>query len=394
MRDELDRRAMATLSVGHLAVDFASGAVPALLPFFVLEFDLSYTATAVLMLAVLASSSLLQPLFGLWSDRSGAAWLLPAGVALGGVGTGVAAVAPSYALVLVLVFFAGIGIAAYHPEGAKFAAFASGRKRASGMSLFNIGGNTGYALGPIVVTPLVLWLGLTGGLVAMLPVVVVAVLLLRTLSSLRRVMPAGPAHAAGHGTDDVRAMTLLGVVIALRSVAWFGLLTFVPLWVVENGGTEGEGNRELSLMLLAGAVGTLVLGPVADRIGLRRTLVLTQGVLPVLIVAYLTLGGVLGTIALMLVGLCVVGTFGITMVLSQLYLPRHVGMASGLSIGLAMGLGGIAAVGLGTVADAVDLETALYVGAVAPALGCVVCFLLPRPVAWSRPAAVVPASTV
>ena len=394
MRDELDRRAMATLSGGHLAVDFASGAVPALLPFFVLEFDLSYTATAVLMLAVLASSSLLQPLFGLWSDRRGAAWLLPAGVALAGVATGVAAVAPSYGLVLALVFLSGLGIAAYHPEGAKFAAFASGRKRASGMSLFNIGGNTGYALGPIVVTPLVLWLGLTGGLVAMLPVVVVAVLLLRTLSSLRRVIPAGPAHAAGHGTDDVRAMTLLGVVIALRSVAWFGLLTFVPLWVVENGGTEGEGNRELSLMLVAGAVGTLVLGPVADRIGLRRTLVVTQGALPVLIVAYLTLGGVLGTVALMLVGLCVVGTFGITMVLSQLYLPRHVGMASGLSIGLAMGLGGIAAVGLGTVADAVDLETALYVGAVAPALGCLLCFLLPRPVAWSRPAAVVPVSTI
>ena len=394
MRDQLDRRAMATLSGGHLAVDFASGAVPALLPFFVLEFDLSYTATAVLMLAVLASSSLLQPLFGLWSDRRGAAWLLPAGVALAGVATGVAAVAPSYGLVLALVFLSGLGIAAYHPEGAKFAAFASGRKRASGMSLFNIGGNTGYALGPIVVTPLVLWLGLTGGLVAMLPVVVVAVLLLRTLSSLRRVIPAGPAHAAGHGTDDVRAMTLLGVVIALRSVAWFGLLTFVPLWVVENGGTEGEGNRELSLMLVAGAVGTLVLGPVADRIGLRRTLVVTQGALPVLIVAYLTLGGVLGTVALMLVGLCVVGTFGITMVLSQLYLPRHVGMASGLSIGLAMGLGGIAAVGLGTVADAVDLETALYVGAVAPALGCLLCFLLPRPVAWSRPAAVVPVSTI
>ena len=72
--------------------------------------------------------------------------------------------------------------------------------------------------------------------------------------------------------------------IALRSVAWFGLLTFVPLWVVANGGSEGEGNRELSLMLVAGAAGTLVLGPVADRIGLRRTLVVTQGALPVLIV--------------------------------------------------------------------------------------------------------------
>ena len=385
---------MATLSGGHLAVDFASGAVPALLPFLVLEFDLSYTATAMLMLAVLASSSFVQPLFGLWSDRRGAAWLLPGGVGLAAVGTGLAAVAPSYVLVLVLVFCAGIGIAAYHPEGATFAAFASGRKRASGMSLFNIGGNTGYALGPIVVTPLVLWLGLTGGLVAMLPVAVVALLLLRTLPSLRRLVPPAAVRSAAGGVDDVRAMTLLSVVIALRSVAWFGLLTFVPLWVVANGGSEGEGNRELSLMLIAGAVGTLVLGPVADRIGLRRTLVVTQGALPVLIVCYVAVGGVVGTLALMLVGLCVVGTFGVTMVLSQLYLPRHLGMASGLSIGLAMGLGGVAAVLLGAVADAVDLETALYVGAAAPALGCLVCFLLPRPVAWSRPAAVVPASTV
>jgi len=394
MNEELDRRAMATLSGGHLAVDFASGAVPALLPFFVLEFDLSYTATAVLMLAVLASSSLVQPLFGLWSDRRGAAWLLPAGVALAGVATGVAAVAPSYVLVLGLVFLAGLGIAAYHPEGAKFAAFASGRKRASGMSLFNIGGNAGYALGPIVVTPLVLWLGLTGGLVAMLPVVIVAALLLRTLPVLRRVVPTAAARSAVAGEDDVRAMTLLALVIALRSVAWFGLLTFVPLWVVANGGSEGEGNRELSLMLIAGAAGTLILGPVADRIGLRRTLVVTQGVLPALIVCYVAVGGVVGTVALMLVGLCVVGTFGITMVLSQLYLPQHLGMASGLSVGLAMGLGGVAAVALGAVADAVDLETALYVGAAAPAVGCVVCFLLPRPVPWARPAAVVPASTV
>ncbi len=379
MREELDRSAMATLSGGHLAVDFASGAVPALLPFFVLEFDLSYTATAALMLAVLVSSSLVQPLFGLLSDRRGAIWLLPAGVALGGLGTGLAAVAPRYELVLLLVFVAGIGIAAFHPEGAKFAAYASGHKRASGMSYFNIGGNTGYALGPIVVTPLVLWLGLTGGLLAMLPVLVAAVVLLRSLHGIEELAPETEAHERSSAVDDVGAMTLLGVVIALRSVAWFGLLTFVPLWVVENGGTEGEGNRMLSLMLVAGAAGTLLLGPVADRVGLRRTLLLTQTALPFLVVAFVAVGGVLGTVALMLVGLCVVGTFGVTMVLSQLYLPRHVGMASGLSVGLAMGLGGIAAVALGVVADAVDLETALFVAAVAPGIGAVLCLALPRP---------------
>ena len=90
-----------------------------------------------------------------------------------------------------------------------------------------------------------------------------------------------------------------------------------------------------------------MLGPVADRVGLRRTLLVTQAALPFLVVAFVAVGGVVGTLALMLVGLCVVGTFGVTMVLSQLYLPRHVGMASGLSVGLAMGLGGIAAVALG-----------------------------------------------
>ena len=387
MRDELDRRAMGTLSGGHLAVDFASGSVPALLPFFTLKFDLSYTATAGLMLAVLVSSSLVQPLFGLWSDRRGAMWLLPGGVAVAAIGTGAAAAAPSYGLVVLLVFVAGIGIAASHPEGAKFAAFASGRKRASGMSYFNIGGNTGYALGPIVVTPLVLWLGLGGGTLAMVPVLVVAAVLLRRLPELRRIVPVATARRAVHGHDDVRAMSLLGVVIALRSVAWFGLLTFVPLWVVANGGTEGEGGRELSLMLVSGAVGTLVLGPVADRIGLRRTLLVTQALLPFLIVVYVAAGGVIGTLALMLVGLCVVGTFGVTMVLSQLYLPRHVGVASGLSVGLAMGLGGIAAVVLGALADAIDLETALYVGAAAPAIGCVVCLFLPPPVTLGAPQA-------
>src|SRR5262245_11989831 len=136
MQDELDRRAMATLSGGHFAVDFASGSMPALLPFFAVEFDLSYTATAGLMLAVLVSSRLVQPLFGLWSDRRGAIWLLPAGVAVAGTATGLTSVAPAYWLVVVLAFFAGLGIAAYHPEGAKFAAYASGKRRASGMSLF------------------------------------------------------------------------------------------------------------------------------------------------------------------------------------------------------------------------------------------------------------------
>src|SRR3954447_11275463 len=257
MRESIDRKGMSVLSSGHLATDFASGSVPALLPFFTVKFDLSYTLTAVLILAALISSSIVQPLFGLWSDRRGALWLLPAGLALAGGGLGLAAVSPSYPVLLAVVFVAGIGIAAFHPEGAKFAVFLSGKKRASGMSLFNIGGNLGYALGPIIVTPLVLWLGLgPGGLLASIPVILTSIAVLAALPYLARRRPTRQEGARrALGEDNVRAMVILTGVIGLRSVAWFGLLTFVPLWIASLGNSAADGNRVLSLMLLAGAVG-------------------------------------------------------------------------------------------------------------------------------------------
>jgi FSR family fosmidomycin resistance protein-like MFS transporter len=384
----MDRRALATLSAGHGGVDFASGAIPALIPFIVSEFDLGYAAAGLLLLAVMASSSLVQPLFGIWSDRRGALWLLPGGLGLAAVGIGLIGVAPSFPIVVVLAAAAGLGIAAYHPEGAKFAAYASSTRRASGMSLFNVGGNLGYALGPIIVTPLVLLLGLPGGMLAAVPALVVAVLVARALPQLATLRPAGHLQRRVEGETRTGAMLVLVGVIALRSIAWFTLLAFVPLWIVSQGGTKAQGNRELSLMLVAGVVGTLLLGPVADRVGLRRTLVVTQALLPPLIVVFLEVGGLVGALALMGVGFCVVGTFGITIVLSQLYLPNNTGMASGLAVGLAMGIGGVAAVVLGGLADAVDLKTALLAAAAAPAIGVVFCLLLPspRPRLSARPA--------
>ena len=384
MRDGIDKRAMTALSGGHLAVDFASGSVPALIPFLTDRFDLNYAFAAMLLLASTVSSSLVQPLFGLWSDRRGALWLIPGGTILSAIGVGLAAVTPWYPLVLVLVFAGGLGVAAFHPEGSKYAAYASGRKRASGMSYFNIGGTTGYALGTFVTGLLVAAIGMGGGLVAMIPVAVAAAVLLRFTSQFAGLAPMRAAGSAAHGEDDRHAMALLGAVIALRSIAWFTLLAFVPLWVESLGHSKAYGNRLLFLMLLAGAVGTLALGPVADRVGLRRTLVVTQALIPPLMLVFVYAGGVPGAIALLPVGMCVVGTFGVTMVLSQLYLPRHIGMASGLSVGLAMGIGGVAAVVLGAVADAIDLKTALTISAVAPALGVFVSMRLPRPVASQR----------
>jgi FSR family fosmidomycin resistance protein-like MFS transporter len=294
-------------------------------------------------------------------------------------GVAVAGLAPSYPLALAAVAIGGAGIAAYHPEGAKFASFASGARRASGMAYFNIGGNAGYALGPIVITPVVLALGLAGTVVAALPVIAVGVAILLSLPLLRRLTPEARGLRPVTEPDRPRAMALLVGVILMRSMTWFGLITFVPLWIVSLGGTKAEGNRLLSLMLVCGALGALLVGPIADRFGLRKTLLGSTLALPPLVVVFVELGGPLGAVALALLGVCVVGTFGVVMVLSQSYLPRHVALASGLNVGLAVGLGGVAAVALGALADAVDLETALLVCAAAPVVAAVLVLLLPAP---------------
>jgi FSR family fosmidomycin resistance protein-like MFS transporter len=385
VRPGIDKRAMTLLSAGHLGTDFANGALPALLPFLVDRFGLSYTLAATLMLASAVSSSVIQPLFGLWSDRRGALWLLPAGVGVAGAGIALAADAPSYWLVLVLVVVSGIGVAAYHPEGSKFAAYASGRRRASGMSAFSIGGNVGFALGPIVATPLVVAFGLRGGLLLAVPCVAIAAALLAAVPFLRSFVPDAAQRARQAAGEDRRgAMALLLGVIAFRSLAWFGLVTFVPLWEVSLGHSKAHGNHLLALMLLTGGVGTIVAGPLADRLGRRPVLLASLVATGPLILVFVVVGGIPGAIALALVGACVIGTFGVTMVMSQEYLPRHIGMASGLSIGLSIGLGGVAAVALGALADAVDLRAALYVCAAAPLVALALALPLPSSRAGRR----------
>jgi FSR family fosmidomycin resistance protein-like MFS transporter len=377
VRAEIDKRAMALLSSGHFATDFSNGALPALLPFLKDRFSLSYTAVGAVILASQASSSLIQPLFGLWSDRRGAMWLLPAGVAVAGVGIALAADAPSYWLVLLLVLISGLGSAAYHPEGSKFAGFVSGRKRASGMAWFSIGGNLGFAFGPIATTAVVAAFDLRGGLILAVPGLAVAVALVVGASYLRSFAPESGVVRAATGQDDTYAMKLLLGVIALRSVAWFGLITFVPLWEVSIGHSKSHGNHLLALMLFAGGVGTLALGPLADRFGTRTVLIASVVATGPLVLVFVLVGGVAGAIALALVGCCVVGTFGITMVMGQEYMPRHVGTASGLVIGLSVGLGGVAALALGRIADMSSLRTALFVAAAAPLLASVLAFMLP-----------------
>jgi FSR family fosmidomycin resistance protein-like MFS transporter len=235
-----------------------------------------------------------------------------------------------------------------------------------------------------------LGLGLDGGIFVAVPGLVVATMLLFALPHLARFAPDDVAQARRSAAgNNWRGMGMLLAIVGLRSLAHMGLFTFIPLYEISRGNSAAYGTRLLALFLFAGALGTLLGGPLADRVGRRRVLLGSFIVSPPLIATYVLVGGSVGVVALFLAGMAVIGTFSVSLVMSQEYMPGRVGMASGLSIGLAIGLGGIAAVALGAIADAVDLETAVLVTALGPAACIVLTLLLPasRPLRQAEPKA-------
>jgi FSR family fosmidomycin resistance protein-like MFS transporter len=371
---------MAVLSGGHLFTDLAQGSVPALLLFLKSKDHLSYAAASALVLGATISSSIIQPLFGHLSDRRSLAWLMPLGPALGGVGVALAGLAPSYGLTFAAIVLSGIGVAAFHPEGSRFANYVSGARRASGMSLFSVGGNVGFALGPVFVTPLMLVFGLHGTVFVLVPTgLMTAVLIyeLPRLRSFRTDVVAGRVTRGEH-PEAWGPFVVLGGVIALRSFLYFGMVTFIPLYYVSvlHAG-KALGNAALSAMLLGGAAGTLIGGPLADRFGRRAVLIGSMLTLPPLIAGFLVSGPALALVFATIAGAATIATFAVTIVMGQEYLPGRLGVSSGVTIGLSIGLGGVGAPLLGLIGDAHGLRAVFETIGVLPLAALLLTFALP-----------------
>ncbi len=378
----LDRRGLALLGGAHMSVDLCQAAVPALLPFFVDQRGYSYAAAGALVFAATVGSSLIQPLFGHAADRLQLPWLMPAGVAAAGAGIGLAGLASTYVLTFAAIVLSGIGVAAFHPEGARHANYASGLAKARGMSLFSLGGNAGFALGPVLTTLSVLAFGLHGTLaLALLPLTAAAVLAVKRarLGGLRvRGAEAATRGAGAQRPDRWGPFARLTGVISLRSVVHFGLLSLVPAWFVTTLDTsEAAGNAGLTAMLAAGAVGTVVGGHVADRLGRRAVLLSCLTVIGPTLALFVVAPTALAFVLIALVGFTLVGTFAITVVLGQEYLPNRLGMASGVTLGAAIGVGGALAPALGALADAQGIETAMWVMAAVPLAAVALALTLP-----------------
>lgn len=365
-----NRLGLWALTATHAANDFYTGAVAALLPFFVLHAEYSYAAVAGITLAATALSSVAQPMFGYLSDRYGMRWMSLAGLLAAGAGIALSGiVADSYAAVWIVVAISGIGVAAYHPAATMEARELGGGTSGS-MSLFSVGGNVGVALAPSAVILVVGTFGLSGSGFLIIPAVVLG--LVYVLVSRRhlfsRTVSAERATVSTKASipDDWRAFLWLTAVLATWSVAYVGTSTFISLYSIQRFEvTTGFASIALSVFPAAGAVGTIAGGWLADRFGrlhIVRIGYLLAAVSAIAIV--LASSPVVVIIATAVLGTSLFLPFAAQITLSHSYLPNRIGMASGVTLGLTLSLGGLVSPPLGSIADHTSVQSVFMIIAV------------------------------
>ncbi len=381
-----DRRGLLLLSIAHVVNDLNQGALPALIPWLVTHRGLSLAVAATLTLAANLLGSVVQPLFGYLSDKKSSAWVIPAAMLLATAGTALIGLAPTLPLMLLGAVISGFGVAAFHPEASRFSNYFAGKNRASGMSFFTVGGYLGFAIGPVLVTPLVLLFGLNGTLFLLAPALVLAALLVRELPRLNAVRATMQlAHRERAGRDDWRGFSIMGGVVALRSMTFLAAVTFTPVFVMRTAGASaGVGSLALFALLLGGAIGTMTGGRLADKIDRRRVISLSL-LLTTVFAVCLALAGTYVPSALLLTaiafgfGISLGLSAGVLVVVGQEFLPKHIGIASGVTLGLANTIGGLAAPAFGKVGDDYGL-VAVFIGiAIFALLSLLGSFGLPKP---------------
>ncbi len=372
----------------HLLNDTLQAVIPALFPVLEQEKGLTFTQLGFIAFALNMVASVLQPVVGFVSDKKPMPFALPAGMTFSLIGMAGIAFAPNYWTLLVAVIILGLGSAVFHPEGSRVSFMAAGTKRGLSQSIYQVGGNSGQALAPLIGAYILVPYGQKSAALFMIVAALGIFILMKISAWYKKQLEQEKSSkrkkvllsSIGNLTKKQigTALTLLLVIIFARSFYVTSITSFFIFHLMEKYGIQSEqGLLYIFLFLAFGAVGTFFGGPMADKFGKKNIIILSLAVpLPLcLILPYVPLWAVV--CLLMLIGFFILLSFSVTVVYAQELVPSKIGTMAGLTVGLAFGMGAVGAVLIGILMDQLGIYPTMIIISFLPILG-LVGLALPR----------------
>lgn len=366
----------------HLLNDSLQAVIPAMFPILEKDLGLSFTQLGLIAFALNMVASVLQPVIGFASDKKPMPYALPLGMVFSFIGIAGLAFAPEYWLILLSVIFLGFGSAVFHPEGSRVSYMAAGSRRGLSQSIYQVGGNSGQALAPLISAFILVPLGQRGAALFLF-VAALGIFVLSKISAwykaqlerdkLDKVKKAVLSSLPPLTKKQVgTALTLLLLIIFARTFYITTITSFYIFHLMEEYSlTIQQGQMFIFLFLGIGAFGTFFGGPLADRIGRKRVIVLSL-IVPIplaLVLPYVALPVV--AVILAVLGFFLMLSFSVMVVYAQELVPSRIGTMSGLTVGLAFGMGAIGAVAIGVLMDSIGVYETMVIISVLPILGLV-----------------------
>ena len=369
------------LSVAHMLNDTMQSVIAASYPILKDAFALDYGQIGLVTLCFQVTASVLQPLVGIFTDRHPMPFSLAFGMGSTLIGLLLLSVAPSFAVLLVAVGLIGTGSAVFHPESSRMARLASGGRHGLAQSLFQVGGNSGSAMGPLLATFVVLPFG-RSSVAWFAGLALIGITLLTRVGvwgrEKRKARPVGTARPTSGlpRAVVVRSIMVLMALVFSKNVYLASISSFYTFYLIDTFHVSvREAQLYLFLFLFAAALGTLVGGPVGDRIGRKAVIwVSILGVLPFSLMLP-HVGLFMTAVLSVAIGLIMSSAFSAILVFAQELVPGRVGMIAGLFFGMAFGFGGLGAAVLGEIGDRTSITTVYQIAAWLPAIGILTVFL-------------------
>ncbi|HLS65695.1 MAG TPA: MFS transporter [Pseudogracilibacillus sp.] len=374
------------ISICHLLNDSLQAVIPAMFPILEQSLGLTFTQLGFIAFTLNMTSSVMQPVVGLITDKRPMPYALPIGLTSSMLGMFGLAFASNFITILIAVFFIGIGSATFHPEGSRVAYLAAGTRRGFAQSIYQVGGNAGQSLAPVITALVLVPLGQFGAIWFTFVAGISVILLLYIAHWYRKTESEKKKHEQKNGiitykrlvSKKVIANAIIILLLLSFARSWYqsAIANFYAFYVIESYGiTIAKAQIYTFSFLLMGAIGTFFGGPFADRFG-KRAIIIFSIVAPTPLAILLPfMNELIAIVLLCFIGLFLMSGFSVSVVYAQELIPGKVGTMSGLIVGLAFGMGAIGAVFLGSLIDWIGLFATIVIVSFLPILGFIAFFL-------------------